>query len=134
MGLEEKIKKIIRELGAVSYEISCILVIGKNLAVCSSEKSCSEEEIDFATKLCIVMEAVEDAEEELDLDFEAFIIKNARFSIIMRRITDKALIMVKVTNLAPARSLGVLAENGPSGTMTCINDAVEKIKAVLLKQ
>ena len=135
MGLEEKINKIIRKLKERSCEISRILVIGKDLAVCSSEELClSEEEIDFATKLCIVMEAVEDAEEELDLDFEAFIIKNARFSIIMRRITDKALIMVKVTNLAPARSLGVLAENGPSGTMTCINDAVEKIKAVLLKQ
>ena len=134
MGLEEKIKKIIRELGAVSYEISCILVIGKNLAVCSSEKSCSEEEIDFATKLCIVMEAVEDAEEDLDLDFEAFIIKNARFSIIVKRVADEVFMMVKTVEIIPARSFGIFTENRPKGTIGHIDDAVEKIKAVLSEQ
>ena len=135
MGLEEKINEIIRELKERSCEISRILVIGKDLAVCSSEELCpSEEEIDFATKLRIVMEAVEDAEEDLDIDFEEFIIKNAKFSIIVKRVADEALIMVKVTEIISASSFTFFPEAGLKGTMVCINNAVEKIKAVLSEQ
>ena len=135
MGLEEYINKIIKELGARSYEISRILVIDKDSAICSSEElNLSEEEIDFATKIYVAVKAIEDAEKDLGLDFEGLIIKNAEYSIIVKRIADETFIMVKVSEIVSASNFAFPPEAGPKGTIGHINDAVEEIKAVLLEQ
>ena len=42
--------------------------------------------------------------------------------------------MVEVTRIIPRKSLGIFAENELSGTMAHIDNAVEKIKAVLSEQ
>ncbi|MCK4525394.1 MAG: hypothetical protein KAU07_03080 [Candidatus Andersenbacteria bacterium] len=131
MGLEENISRIITELKEGSDGIKHVLVFSESLDVRSSENvNFSKGEIAFSAILGAVMKTVEDATKSVNMSCEELIIRSAESSIIVRR-AGTAFVIVEVATIIPAKPIGILTEDGLSGTIICIDAAVEKIKAVL---
>ena len=133
MGKEKDVEDVITKLKKESDEIIHILVVSTELHVQSSVKSSSIDDGFSAAKFYVAVKMIEDAINDKGIDFETIKIESAGSSVIIKE-AGTALVVVEVTEIVPGRPIGFFTEGGPKGTIGHIDDAVEKIKAVLSEQ